>query len=158
MGYQPSGLGTPITMARLTRPEEPFEEEYSAEPGDSSVGRDARDAGRRVSQDDLRRAIRELKATLFYVKPAVGFTLPSAGVTPAPSDKKSRNVEDDLGGLSADGVADCVEDIDEVAGGADFAEQRHPGVTGAEHWFSLTRTPMICRCRKVSFCWSHSSV
>jgi hypothetical protein len=28
------------------------------------------------------------------VKPAVGFTLPSAGVTPAPSEKKSRNVED----------------------------------------------------------------
>jgi hypothetical protein len=25
----------------------------------------------------------------------VGFKLPSAGVTPAPSDKKSRNVEDD---------------------------------------------------------------
>jgi hypothetical protein len=24
----------------------------------------------------------------------MGFTLPSAGVTPAPSDKKSRNVED----------------------------------------------------------------
>jgi hypothetical protein len=30
------------------------------------------------------------------VKPAVGFTLPSAGVTPAPSERKSRNVEDDL--------------------------------------------------------------
>jgi len=28
-----------------------------------------------------------------YVKPAVGFTLPSAGVTPAPSGRKSRNVE-----------------------------------------------------------------
>jgi hypothetical protein len=28
------------------------------------------------------------------VKPAIGFTLPSAGVTPAPSLKKSRNVED----------------------------------------------------------------
>ncbi len=28
------------------------------------------------------------------VKPAMGFTLPSAGVTPAPSDRKSRNVED----------------------------------------------------------------
>jgi len=27
------------------------------------------------------------------VKPAVGFTLPSAGVTPAPSGRKSRNVE-----------------------------------------------------------------
>jgi hypothetical protein len=26
----------------------------------------------------------------------MGFTLPSAGVTPAPSEKKSRNVEDDL--------------------------------------------------------------
>ena len=40
------------------------------------------------------------------VKPAVGFTLPSAGVTPAPSGKKSRNVEDDVslsgsGGLGA---------------------------------------------------------
>jgi hypothetical protein len=30
------------------------------------------------------------------VKPAVGFTLPSAGVTPAPGEKKSRNVEDDI--------------------------------------------------------------
>jgi hypothetical protein len=30
------------------------------------------------------------------VKPAVGFTLPSAGLSPAPSVRKSRNVEDDL--------------------------------------------------------------
>jgi hypothetical protein len=30
------------------------------------------------------------------VKPTVGFTLPWAGVTPAPSEKKSRNVEDNL--------------------------------------------------------------
>ena len=34
--------------------------------------------------------------TLSYVKPAVGFTLPSAGVTPAPSEKKSQNGEDAL--------------------------------------------------------------
>ena len=39
-------------------------------------------------------AARKGKLTLFNVKPAVGFTLPSAGVTPAPSDKKSRNGED----------------------------------------------------------------
>ena len=32
--------------------------------------------------------------TSLNVKPAVGFTLPSAGVTAAPSDKKSRNDED----------------------------------------------------------------
>ena len=32
------------------------------------------------------------------MKPAMGFTLPSAGVTPAPSEEneKSRNVEDDI--------------------------------------------------------------
>ena len=28
------------------------------------------------------------ESTLSYVKPAVGFTLPSAGVTPAPSEKR----------------------------------------------------------------------
>ena len=28
------------------------------------------------------------------MKPAMGFTLPSAGVTPAPGEKKSRNGED----------------------------------------------------------------
>jgi len=33
---------------------------------------------------------------LSYVKPTVGFTLPWAGVTPAPSEKKSRKVEDDV--------------------------------------------------------------
>ena len=38
----------------------------------------------------------EGEITLLNVKPAVGFTLPSAGVTPAPSEKKSRNVEDNL--------------------------------------------------------------
>jgi hypothetical protein len=32
--------------------------------------------------------------TLSNVKPAVGFTLPSAGVTPAPGEKKSQNGED----------------------------------------------------------------
>src|ERR1700735_5602208 len=44
------------------------------------------------------------------MKPAVGFTLPSAGVTPAPSDKKSRNAEDDIS-LSGFGwkAADCVK-------------------------------------------------
>src|SRR5277367_760688 len=36
----------------------------------------------------------EGKITLLNVKPAVGFTLPSAGVTPAPSDRKSQNGED----------------------------------------------------------------
>jgi hypothetical protein len=36
----------------------------------------------------------EARITLFNVKPAVGFTLPSAGVTPAPSEKKSQNGED----------------------------------------------------------------
>jgi hypothetical protein len=30
------------------------------------------------------------KYTLFNVKPAVGFTLPSAGVTPAPSEGKRK--------------------------------------------------------------------
>jgi len=30
------------------------------------------------------------------MKPTVGFILPWAGVTPAPSEKKSRNVEDDI--------------------------------------------------------------
>ena len=30
------------------------------------------------------------------LKPTVGFKLPSAGVTPAPSERKSRNVEDDI--------------------------------------------------------------
>jgi hypothetical protein len=38
----------------------------------------------------------EGEITLLDVKPAVGFTLPWAGVTPAPSIKKSRNVEDDI--------------------------------------------------------------
>jgi hypothetical protein len=39
--------------------------------------------------------IAEVGTTLLNVKPAVGSTPPSAGVTPAPSDK-SRNVEDDI--------------------------------------------------------------
>ena len=34
------------------------------------------------------------KSLYLNVKPAVGFTLPSAGVTPAPSDRKSQNGED----------------------------------------------------------------
>jgi hypothetical protein len=33
---------------------------------------------------------------LIEMKPAVGFMLPSAGVTPAPSEKKSQNGEDAL--------------------------------------------------------------
>jgi hypothetical protein len=33
---------------------------------------------------------------LIVMKPAVGFMLPSAGVTPAPSNKKSQNGEDAL--------------------------------------------------------------
>jgi hypothetical protein len=32
--------------------------------------------------------VREGEITLFNVKPAVGFTLPSAGVTPAPSTNR----------------------------------------------------------------------
>jgi hypothetical protein len=34
---------------------------------------------------------------LSYVKPAVGFTLPSAGVTPAPSDRKKMRTSSLLG-------------------------------------------------------------
>src|ERR1700684_4691072 len=45
------------------------------------------------------------EATRSYVKPAVGFTLPSAGLSPAPSEKKTRNVEDNL---SLSGSVPCV--------------------------------------------------
>ena len=38
----------------------------------------------------------EGEITSLNVKPAVGFTLPWAGVTPAPGDRKSQNVEDDI--------------------------------------------------------------
>jgi len=57
------------------------------------------DDARRVASIGGGREVEE--ATQSNVKPAVGFTLPSAGLSPAPSVKKSRNVEDDLSLLSS---------------------------------------------------------
>jgi hypothetical protein len=96
-----------------------------------------------------------------YVKPAVGFTLPSAGVTPAPSGRKSRNVEDSISPTGSGSVS--------PPGSVSVsfrAKRRIPVLSASCFGFSESarrllslrlQASYLCACRLLSLCHSERS-